>query len=342
MWRSPGVGRVTVVETPTLTNATDCWARIFLANQADWRSTRNDQLGICIEIDQIRGLQTMAPLCEQDVFEDHEHASSAFSKASVQYHVSEDFRRLIDELASIISRSADQRDHELDKQLGTRPFKPSKPQRAQTASVPSTALPRRQQRTALRRQLSNRPVVVGVIALAIIVALLFGGMIHRVWFGGLRNDAPPQLVSETTARVPTSFGVAEQPESVNETTERGDFSASGLQTVPLQRLDDEQIAALIKVGREFIADGKIPIARLVLQRAASAGSAPAALELGGTYDPIILERLGATSVTEMVENVVVLPDTALARAWYQKAKDLGSAEAPGRLEELARLYGRPR
>jgi hypothetical protein len=59
-------------------------------------------------------------------------------------------------------------------------------------------------------------------------------------------------------------------------------------------------------------------------------------------DPIILERLGATSVTEMVENVVVLPDTALALAWYQTAKDLGSAEAPGRLEKLARLYGRPR
>jgi hypothetical protein len=325
-----------------LTNATDCWARIFLANQADWRSTRNDQLGICIEIDQIRGLQTMAPLCEQDVFEDHEHASSAFSKASVQYHVSEDFRRLIDELASIISRSADQRDNELDKQLGTRPFTPPKPQRAQTASVPSTALPRRQQRTALRRQLSNRPVVVGVIAVAIIVALLFGGMIHRVWFGGLRNDAPPQLVSETTARVPTSFGVAEQPESVNQTTERGDFSASGLQAVPLQRLDDEQIAALIKLGREFIADGKIPIARLVLQRAANAGSAPAALELGGTYDPIILEELGVTANNEMVESTVILPATALARAWYQRAKDLGSVEAPGRLQKLARRYGRPR
>jgi hypothetical protein len=325
-----------------LTNATDCWARIFLANQTDWRSTRNDQLGICIKIDQIRGLQTMAPLCEQDVFEDHEHASSAFSKASVPYHVSEDFRRLIDELASIISRSADQRNNELDKELGTRPFIPPKPQRAQAASVPSTALPRRQLRTALRRQLSNRHVVVGVIAVAIIVALLFGGLIHRVWFAGLRNDAPPQLVNETTARVPTSFGVAEQPESVNQTTERGDFSASGLQAVPLQRLDDEQIAALIKVGREFLADGKIPIARLVLQRAASAGSAAAALELGGTYDPIILEELGVTANTEMVESTVILPATALARAWYQRAKDLGSVGAAGRLEKLARRYGRPR
>src|SRR5439155_569062 len=93
---------------------------------------------------------------------------------------------------------------------------------------------------------------------------------------------------------------------------------------------------------ELIADGKVPSARLVLQRAASAGSAPAALELGGTYDPIILERLGVTAKTEMIESTVISPDTALARAWYQKAKDLGSVDAPGRLEKLARRSGRPR
>jgi hypothetical protein len=172
------------------------------------------------------------------------------------------------------------------------------------------------------------------------LVLLFGGMIHRAWFAGLKKDAPPQVAMETTARVP--IGVAQQPQPANETTERADSPTSGLQAVPLQQLDDEQIAALIKVGRELIGDGKIPLARLALQRAARAGSAPAALELGGTYDPIILERLGATGITEMVENVVVLPDTALARAWYQTAKDLGSAEATGRLEKLARLYGRPR
>jgi hypothetical protein len=231
----------------------------------------------------------------------------------------------------------------LDKELRTQPFTPPEPKRAQTATVPPTALPRRRLPTALSgRQITNRHVVVGVIAIALMAVLLLGGVIHRVWFAGLRNDAPSQLPIETNARVPTPFEVAERPQSASETTERGNFSSSGLQAVSLQHLDDEQIAALIKVGRELIADGKIPLARLVLQRAASAGSAPAALELGGTYDPIILERLGATSVTEMVENVVVLPDTALARAWYQKAKDLGSAEAPGRLEELARLYGRPR
>jgi hypothetical protein len=281
--------------------------------------------------------------CLQEALDGNEPASSAFSHASVQYHASDDFRRLIDELGSIISRSADQRDLELDEELGTVPFTPPEPQRAHTASVPSTALPRRQLTTALSgRQLTNRHVVVGVIAVAIMAVLLFGGMIHRALFAGLRNDAPPQLAIETTARVPAPFEVAEQPPSASEPTERADFSGSELHAAPLQQLNDEQIAALIKLGGELIADGKIPLARLVLQRAASAGSAPAALELGGTYDPIILERLGVTANTEMVESTVIRPDTALARAWYQKAKDLGSVEAPGRLEKLARRYGRPR
>jgi hypothetical protein len=286
-------------------------------------------------------LQTMAPLYEQAAVDDHEHASSAFSKASVQYHLSEDFRRLLDELGSIISRSADERDQELDKELGTRPFS-LEPHRAQTGSLPSTALPRRPPATGAlpKRQLTNRHAVVGVIAVATMLLLLFGGMIHRVWFAGLKNDAPRQLAIETTARVP--IGVAEQPQSASETSEPADLSTSRLQAASLQQLDDGQIAALIKVGRELIANGKIPLARLVLQRAASAGSAPAALELGGTYDPIILERLGVTANTEMIESTVISPDTALARAWYQKAKDLGSVEAPGRLEKLARRYGRPR
>ncbi len=153
----------------------------------------------------------------------------------------------------------------------------------------------------------------------------------------------PQLAIETTAHVPTSFGVAEQPQFVSETTERADFSTSGLHAIPLQQLDDEQIAAFIKAGREFIADRKISIARLVLQRAAKAGSAPAALELGGTYDPITLEELGVAVKSERVESSsMISPDIGLARAWYQKAKDLGSAEAPGRLEKLTRRDGRPR
>jgi hypothetical protein len=37
----------------------------------------------------------------------------------------------------------------------------------------------------------------------------------------------------------------------------------------------------------------------------------------------------------------ITPDVALAQTWYQKAKNLGSAVAPERLERLARLPESP-
>jgi TPR repeat protein len=64
----------------------------------------------------------------------------------------------------------------------------------------------------------------------------------------------------------------------------------------------------------------------VLRRAANAGDARAAMTLAGTYDPVILEKLGVHGF---------VPDVAMARAWYEKAKKFGSAEAPQRLERLA-------
>ena len=92
------------------------------------------------------------------------------------------------------------------------------------------------------------------------------------------------------------------------------------------RLGRDDVAALLKHGQELIAEGKFRGARLVLARAAEAGSAPAALALGGTYDPLIREVSDARPDAP--------PDTAMARAWYEKAKELGSAEAARRLGQL--------
>jgi len=103
--------------------------------------------------------------------------------------------------------------------------------------------------------------------------------------------------------------------------------------VLIRQLDPEEIAGLLKSGQQLIAAGKIPASRLVLKRAAEAGDASAALALGGTYDPIELEKLGEHDSP---------PDIAMARTWYQKAKDLGSTEALGRLESLAGRDGQPR
>jgi TPR repeat protein len=91
-------------------------------------------------------------------------------------------------------------------------------------------------------------------------------------------------------------------------------------------LDPAEIDILVKQGQQFIAVGDFVQARFVFQRAAEAGSAMAALALGASYDPVVLERLGVRGVQA---------DVSKARAWYQKAKDFGAPEAARRLDILA-------
>jgi hypothetical protein len=91
------------------------------------------------------------------------------------------------------------------------------------------------------------------------------------------------------------------------------------------RLGPDEVAALLKRGQELVAQGRFRLARLVLEQAAEAESASAAFALGRTYDPLI-------------ERSAVRPDApadiAMARTWYEKAKDLGSPEAAQRLSQL--------
>jgi len=93
-----------------------------------------------------------------------------------------------------------------------------------------------------------------------------------------------------------------------------------------RKLDGDEIASLIKRGEDLFVLGDVASARLMLQRAAEAGDAHAALALAATYDPIMLNDLGVQGVA---------PDLKLARAWYEKAKTFGSPDAPRRLELLA-------
>ena len=94
----------------------------------------------------------------------------------------------------------------------------------------------------------------------------------------------------------------------------------------IHRLDPNEIASSLRRADDLIASGDLAAARLVLRRAANAGDARAAMTLAGTYDPAILEKLGVHGF---------VPDVAMARVWYEKAKKFGSAEAPQRLELLA-------
>ena len=92
-------------------------------------------------------------------------------------------------------------------------------------------------------------------------------------------------------------------------------------------LDNDEIAVLVKRGQDFLQNGDLASARLILRRAAEAGSANAALALGATFDPLVIQRLGVIGIE---------PDTARARQWYQRAAELGSATASQQLTKLER------
>jgi len=97
------------------------------------------------------------------------------------------------------------------------------------------------------------------------------------------------------------------------------------EAVPARRIDPDELAALLKRAKSLLSIGDITSARLLLERAADAQEAEAALMLAGTYDPQVLGSQDLRSIT---------PDPAAARVWYQKAAQLGSADAKRRLGQL--------
>jgi TPR repeat protein len=82
------------------------------------------------------------------------------------------------------------------------------------------------------------------------------------------------------------------------------------------------MTALMKRGDQSIALGDIAAARLLYQRAAEAGNASAATDLGRTYDP---------NYTVPGQS----PDPARAAEWYRKAIASGDPQAADLLKKLA-------
>jgi hypothetical protein len=116
------------------------------------------------------------------------------------------------------------------------------------------------------------------------------------------TDGKPQT-DKTNARAPASPAAADPP----------------------RQIDQAELASLLKRGRELVDVGDIASARLLLQRAADARVPQAAFALAGTYDPAVLSRVKAYGIA---------PDLAMARIWYEKAREFGSSDAQQRLEQL--------
>ena len=202
---------------------------------------------------------------------------------------------------------------------------------------------------------------VGELALATSTATITAFLVYwtftTVWPHGPSNgpssrtaegdSTEPRLIGPIQAAVERrTQGTKEQPSSWVGMPETGAAQTTGVAapvetdstapretpnsqatSAPLRQLNREEIAYLLKRGEQLVAGGELGPARLALRRAAEAGDPNAAFALATTYDPILLRARRVIGVA---------PDIAMARAWYEKAKEFGSIDAPRRLELLAR------
>jgi hypothetical protein len=84
------------------------------------------------------------------------------------------------------------------------------------------------------------------------------------------------------------------------------------------RLTEEEIRALLTRGNALLAAGDLAAARPLLERAALAGDATAALRLGQSYDP---GYLAGAALRERAGNL------GLAIFWYRRGQELGNGTA---------------
>jgi hypothetical protein len=81
----------------------------------------------------------------------------------------------------------------------------------------------------------------------------------------------------------------------------------------------------VKHARHLIYRKQLAAGRQELEQAAIAGDPAAAITLAKTYDPAVLRSWKIAGAK---------PDVALARQWYERARELGSREASKRLASL--------
>jgi hypothetical protein len=141
-----------------------------------------------------------------------------------------------------------------------------------------------------------------------------------------QSSPPPAAAAppSTSGSVPTKVAPQAALQAVPQPAPVAPGAAAGLIT---RQLDADEIDALVRRGETFILQGDFPAARLMLQRAAEAGSARAAVTLGATYDPVMLRKVGVVGFRANPE---------LARDWYERAVALGSTEAASRIADMGK------
>ncbi len=187
----------------------------------------------------------------------------------------------------------------------------------QAAAPPPAAPPRQAGATAV----ASTPAMVAGPALATAVAPLPSrDEIAAALKTAHQNTAPAEPEQPTTT-VATAAPTATLPVAAVPAAPAPAVAAAP----PIRRIGADELANLMSRGKALLQSGDIAPARLLLERAAEAGEASAALMVAETYDPAVLGTQDARNITA---------DPALARKWYQRAAQLGSTDAQRRLSQL--------
>lgn len=145
-------------------------------------------------------------------------------------------------------------------------------------------------------------------------------------------EPAPAVLQYVASVVPASAAAMPAASHASVASEAASFAP--VPSLP-DRAPDPAAAALaemmIRRGDALLQRGDVSAARLLYDRAASAGSARAATAMGRTFDATVLAGIGAVGLG---------PDPAMAALWYRRGLDLGDEEARTWLQSLSPAAGR--
>lgn len=167
--------------------------------------------------------------------------------------------------------------------------------------------------------------LVGLPSLSIVLPVGLQGR-WNVTISLVSLDGVVQAEAKTTLIIAPAQLIA-TPQA-GQDAQQTNVASLGSATSSLPSPERERALGLHAKGQEQLGRGNVYPARMFFQRAAEAGLPQSALALGATYDPEELAKLKVVGLQ---------PDIAAARRWYEKALELGAAEAA---ERLRRLQGR--
>jgi TPR repeat protein len=160
---------------------------------------------------------------------------------------------------------------------------------------------------------NSSAIIIGAVTAAAVSSVIVAGLV--LWTGGGQQSDGERRLTFYAPTEPTRA------------TQRPDTGAVAPVVRPaIEAVPATNAQALLQRADVYLRTGKPGEARVVLEQAAQLGSGVAALTLGAMYDPG-----RATQFT----NLGLKADPTIARVWYERAKDLGVAEANDRLAELA-------